>query len=110
MLIHDNTVATHLFYIAQEAVQNAIKHGAAKRITIDLSAEEDLITLEIADNGRGFREDVPTKGMGLRIMHHRANMIGAAFQVKSNPPEGVVAKCSVRVLIGKEATGGKSQS
>lgn len=52
VLIHDNTVATHLFYIAREAAQNAVKHGMPERIAIELSSRDGLVTLTITDNGR----------------------------------------------------------
>jgi len=75
--IHDHSVATHLFRIAQEAVSNAIKHGRAKRIVIALHQASGRITLSISDNGSGLSKS-PTshKGMGLRIMQSRAGMIG----------------------------------
>jgi PAS domain S-box-containing protein len=105
VLIHDNTVATHLFYIAREAVQNAVKHGMAKRIEVDLTLDDSIITLTVADNGPGMEEAMETKGMGLRIMSHRANMIGASFEMKPNPEgRGTLVKCSVRSPIRKETT------
>jgi signal transduction histidine kinase len=108
--IHDNTIATHFFYIAQEAVQNAIKHGAAKRITIDLCADEDIVTLRVADNGRGMQESMPTTGMGLRIMRHRAQMVGASFKVKQNPRGGTIVECLVMDPVREETIHGKAQS
>ncbi|MDQ5986545.1 MAG: hypothetical protein CSYNP_02275 [Syntrophus sp. SKADARSKE-3] len=72
VFIHDNALATHLFYIAQEATQNAIKHGKAKHIKIDLSADGGKILLQIKDNGSGIPDKISTKGMGLRIMSYRA--------------------------------------
>jgi len=109
VLVHDNTVATHLFYIAREAVQNAVKHGMAKRIFIDLSSDDGVITLGIADNGLGMQEAMLTKGMGLRIMSHRAKMIGGSFEIKRGPAGGTVVECCVRDTLGKETVYGRAQ-
>lgn len=107
VLIHDNTVATHLFYVAREAVQNAVKHGKAEHIAVDLSSDDGIIALRVADNGRGMPETLPAKGMGLRIMSHRAKMIGATFEITGSPAGGTVVKCCVRDPIKKEKAYGK---
>jgi signal transduction histidine kinase len=105
--IHDNTVATHLFYIAQEAVQNATKHGETRRVTLELLSDEETVTLRVADYGVGIPEQLPATGMGLRIMSHRAQMIGGSFEVKRNPDGGTVVECLVRVPDRKETVHGQ---
>jgi len=70
----DRAVATHLFRLAQEAVNNSVKHGKAKKIAIGLKAVENSLVLVIRDNGTGFaQQSVPSKGLGLRIMSYRAH-------------------------------------
>jgi PAS domain S-box-containing protein len=96
VLVHDNTVATHLFYIAQEAVHNAIKHGEANQILIELSSDDNGIVLEIRDNGEGMPETFPSTGMGLRIMSYRAKLIGASLEIKRDEGKGTLVKCSLR--------------
>ena len=54
VLIHDDTVATHLYYIAREAVNNAIKHGHGSQIVIRLAADQEQGALTITDNGSGI--------------------------------------------------------
>jgi PAS domain S-box-containing protein len=94
VLIHDDTMATHLYHIAQEAVNNAIKHGHAKNILIRLSAENGWGTLQISDNGTGIQEDrLSSQGMGLHIMSYRAGMIGGRLDVRQNPPRGTCVTC-----------------
>jgi signal transduction histidine kinase len=94
VLIHDDTMATHLYHIAQEAVNNAIKHGQAKNILIRLSAENGWGTLRINDNGTGIQEDrLSSRGMGLHIMSYRAGMIGGRLDVRQNPPRGTCVTC-----------------
>lgn len=108
--IHDNTVATHLYYIAQEAVQNAIKHGGAKQVVIYLSSDEDIICLRVADDGLGLQEPMPATGMGLRIMSQRAQMIGASFAAKRNVEGGTVVECLVGNALRKENRNGKAEA
>ncbi|NTW07763.1 MAG: hypothetical protein HGA29_07960 [Syntrophaceae bacterium] len=96
VLINDNALATHLFYIAQEATQNAIKHGKAKLINIDLSSSGGKITLRITDNGSGISNAGSTKGMGLRIMSYRAKMIHAELNIEDGPDGGTIVACTLR--------------
>jgi signal transduction histidine kinase len=95
-LICDNAVATNLFRIAQEAVSNAIKHGRASEIEISLDASPSGILLAVKDNGLGIASDRPDgNGMGLRIMSHRAAVIGGRFSVQRNAAGGTVAVCMI---------------
>jgi PAS domain S-box-containing protein len=85
----DSTVSLHLYYIAQEAVFNAVRHGKAAEITVSVSGAGDRFILEIQDNGAGFHW--PTNGstgMGIRIMRYRARVIGATINLKSQPNQG----------------------
>ncbi len=110
VLIHDNTVATHLFYIAQEAVQNAVKHSMAKTITLELTLDNGLVSLAVSDNGQGMPQgSASTKGMGLRIMHQRAKMIGGAIKIRQNPEGGSIIRCCVRDPDRKDVAHGQSQ-
>lgn len=96
VFIRDNVVATHLFRIAQEAVSNAIKHGQAKQIEIVLSAALDCLTLAIHDNGSGLPSGGPrASGMGLRIMHYRASVIGGSLAIERQPNGGTTVVCSI---------------
>src|SRR6202045_4070952 len=83
VLIHDDTVATHLYYIAQEAVNNAIKHGHASQIIIRLAANQEQGALTISDNGSGIA-DIPANngGMGRHLMNYRASVIGGSLEIQ----------------------------
>lgn len=95
--IDDAATATHLFRIAQEAVNNAVRHAKAKKILVSLWNEKGLLELAIEDNGVGLPPDWEKKrGMGARIMAHRAAMIGGTFLIEPNPTGGTLVKCSVR--------------
>ena len=94
VLIHDDTVATHLYHITQEAVNNAIKHGKARQVVIALGARGGRGALTISDNGSGIgKVSASNKGMGLHIMNYRAKMIGGALEVKQSKPHGTVVSC-----------------
>jgi PAS domain S-box-containing protein len=94
--INDHTVAQQLYYIAQESVLNAAKHGKARLIEIFLKDGPDLCTLIVQDNGQGLpaKPGEPT-GMGLRIMNYRARLINATLRVSNRPEGGVEVVCQL---------------
>ena len=86
VLFADNSAATHVYRIAQEAVQNAIRHGKATAIAIELIPRgKGGWRLVIRDNGTGLPAKNLQPGMGLRTMTHRAQVIGAAFSLEPLP-------------------------
>jgi signal transduction histidine kinase len=92
--IADIATATHLYRIAQEAISNAVRHGKAKHITISLGMDSDDCVLRIEDDGAGLPLPRPNHpGMGLRIMQHRAAMIGGKFRIE-RAAKGTVAICT----------------
>jgi PAS domain S-box-containing protein len=94
VLIHDAPMATHLYHIAQEAVNNALKHGQAKSIVIRLFAGEREGTLMIRDDGIGIeRPRAPHSGVGLHIMNYRAGMIGGSVEIRRDQTRGTVVTC-----------------
>jgi PAS domain S-box-containing protein len=86
----------HLFRIAQQAVDNAIKHGRARRIEIGLSARDGQGRLTIHDNGAGFAKKPASGngGIGLHIMNYRAQLIGGMLQVRRLVRGGADVTCS----------------
>ncbi len=93
LLIRDATVASHLYHIAQEAVSNAIKHGKARHIDIDLRNRGAEGVLIVRDTGCGIApEPREHSGMGLDIMKHRARMVGGALGIASSS-EGTIVTC-----------------
>jgi len=94
VLISDVNKATHLYHIAQEAVNNAIKHGRPQRINISLWSANGEGTLLVADNGLGIQESPANRtGMGLNIMGYRARMVGGSLEVRPNPGGGTAVTC-----------------
>ena len=94
VLVHDAGVATHLYHIAQEAVNNAIKHGHAGQVLIRLFSGESEGTLIIRDDGVGIERSAGMHGgVGLQIMNYRAGMIGGNLDVRREQPNGTVVTC-----------------
>jgi signal transduction histidine kinase len=90
----EGDVATHLYRIAEEAARNAARHGKAKRIVIGWSAEPQGLVLEVRDDGTGIPEAARRgPGLGLRIMAHRAAMIGASLGVEQLTGGGTSVVC-----------------
>ncbi|MBT3200211.1 MAG: sensor histidine kinase [Phycisphaerales bacterium] len=75
-----------LFRMAQEAVNNALRHGKSENISIALEQQDNLLTMDICDDGVGFDTDSQiSSGLGLRSMTERARTIGGAFEITSKP-------------------------
>jgi len=98
--VPNNTTATHLFRIAQEALNNALRHGQADQIDVSLSQCNGQITLQVKDNGRGFDPDLSLRGkavggMGLQIMAYRAGIIGGVLRIERHKKGGMLVECKV---------------
>ena len=96
-------MSTHLYRIAQEAVNNAIKHGQAKNIVISLFARNEYGTLRIENDGSSSARSLPRidSGMGMQIMNYRARMIGGSLKVESGGIRGITITCLFPLPEGK---------
>jgi signal transduction histidine kinase len=119
-----STVAMHLFRIAQEALSNAVRHGRAKRVSITQAHGSDQLRLRVQDDGRGIHSVLRTggteildtetvaaesvdpgvsapvrpednRGMGIRIMHYRARVIGGRLEIRPGTERGTIVTCTV---------------
>lgn len=96
VLVRDTAAATHLFRIAQEAVSNAIRHGHARHVEVVLQQRPQRIVLLVNDDGAGFvKPPEDHRGMGLRIMEHRAGIIHASLAIQPRPEGGTTVVCSL---------------
>jgi signal transduction histidine kinase len=86
-IIVDKAIALNLYRIAQEAVCNSLRHSQAQRIEIKLSEAGEQYMLSIEDNGIGLPDQSKNKSstLGLRSMRCRADLIGAAIEVRETP-------------------------
>jgi signal transduction histidine kinase len=94
VVVGDPFVAGHLYRIVQEAVNNAVKHSQAKHVTVRLAAAGPELRLEIADDGAGLTKPRgKATGLGMGVMQHRANVIGANLTIDSKRGGGVTIVC-----------------
>ena len=99
---------THLFRIAQEAISNAVRHGRAGHVAVALAVGSEQVRLRITDDGVGFPAEIraggtvgapvrpdDNRGMGVRIMHYRAQIAGGALDIRPGVDGGTVVSCTV---------------
>lgn len=106
-LPHD--VSLGLFRIAQEGLNNVVKHSGAREAQVILRGKEGVLQLSVADFGRGFEQaDAAAKGgLGLASMRERLRLINGAFTVSSQPGEGttITARVPIPEVSGKKKAG-----
>lgn len=90
VVFQDNSMATHLYHIAREAVNNAVKHSGADMIELSLSRGNGFVHLYIKDNGKGIKDTGITRGIGLQIMAYRAKIIDARFDIKTGRQGSII--------------------
>ena len=92
-------VEEELYRIAQEALNNALRHAAATSVTVRICVDSECVELEVADDGQGFApETVGAKGgMGLTSMQERAEKLGGSLTICSAPGAGTRVKARVRL-------------
>ncbi|MBU2452398.1 MAG: PAS domain S-box protein, partial [Proteobacteria bacterium] len=95
----DDTLATALYRIGQEAVTNALKHSKANSITLEIKADDEGIVLTVQDNGCGFDilNEKGHNGFGLEGMRERANLVGGKLDISSRLSHGTTICCKVKV-------------
>ena len=106
--VEDPGVAVQLYRIAQEAISNAVRHGRARHVSVTLATDEGGLLLEVRDDGSGWPDEplaghgihgVPPPagpgGVGLRIMHHRASVLGGVLKLRSTPGGGACVVCAL---------------
>ena len=114
--VGDPGVAVQLYRIAQEAISNAVRHGRARRVSVTLATDEGGLRLEVSDDGSGWPDDMPAAdgippsgagraspaGAGLRIMHHRASVLGGVLKLRATPGGGACVVCALprAALVG----------
>lgn len=99
LAISDSTTTIQLYRIAQEAINNAVKHSRAQHIWLRLQPENGYVVLTVKDDGVGLPDPSErSDGMGLRIMNYRAGMIGAELDVQRDPDGGTIVLCRLKKM------------
>jgi signal transduction histidine kinase len=104
-LPYSRDAAVHIYRIAQQAIDNAIRHGNAKCIEIKLEHTDQQFRMCVWDDGSGFDESADKPhGLGLRTMAFRADVFNGTFEISSKPGEGtcVIVTADVAALLGVE--------
>ena len=96
-------IQTQLFRVAEEALNNALKHASATEVQVLIRSSNGTATLEIGDNGRGFdpAETVMTGGLGLISMQERLEKLGGRFELISEPGLGTTVRVNLDQLDGE---------
>ncbi len=92
--ISNSEVLTHVYHIIQEAVYNAVKHSKSETINIVITETHKTIMIVIEDKGYGF-DIAHVRGMGLKIMRHRAAVIGAELKITSMVNAGTTISLTI---------------
>jgi signal transduction histidine kinase len=89
----------YMYRIAQEAMNNTMKHAAASEISVEIFSDSGKLFLNIADNGKGFKfgKTHSYVGNGLYNMRERAGLLGGSFEIFSEPGKGTLVKVNVPV-------------
>lgn len=96
LLVEDSITASHIFRIAQEAVRNSIRHAHPTAVHLSLASNRETLTLTVHDNGPGLPSQPDSKaGVGLRVMAHRAKLIGGELTIDSTAGQGTQVRCRV---------------
>jgi len=94
-LILDAAKRKNIFLIVKEAINNAVKYSEASQLTIALHQKNQILTIQINDNGKGFDEATIRSGNGLRNLRERTHEINGTITIASNPGSGTAIEFSI---------------
>lgn len=95
---YEEGAAINLYRIAQEAINNATRHGKARNIAISLDTTERFTTLRVLDDGVGISQAMANdSGMGLNIMRYRARLNGGELRIEQPKSGGTIISCTARI-------------
>ena len=92
----DHSVANHLYRIAQESINNSVRHGKAQRISVELQTDDQMAHLQVIDDGLGFDAGRPdVYGLGLKTMRYRTRCMRGELDIYSTPGNGTAISCRI---------------
>jgi signal transduction histidine kinase len=93
--VRDRHISANLYRIAQEAVNNILKHAQANHVIIGLQRRDSTLVLYISDDGVGFRPSKKGRGLGIHLMTYRADVVDGKLSIDSQPGRGTKITCEV---------------
>ena len=84
-----------IFRVAQEALQNAVKHSGARHIDVHLTGAPSQLTLRVVDDGGGFDPLAPAAGLGLLTMRERVELLGGSLRIETGRSTGTRVEATV---------------
>lgn len=94
----DKQIETTIYRVIQEALTNIGKYAETSTAEVRLHTKETQIEVVVNDNGKGFDQEVRTKGVGLFSMEERANGVGGQLNIQSKPDEGT----KIHLIVPKD--------
>lgn len=94
-------VRESLLRVTREAANNAVRHGGARTISINLRCDRSQLVLTVSDDGTGFDPETVRRGYGLRSMRDRVEALGGQIEVRSQPGRGAVVEVLVPERIAR---------
>jgi signal transduction histidine kinase len=85
----------NIFRIAQELVNNIVKHAEAQHVVVHFSQQYNVITLSFGDDGKGFKNGAQQNGVGLTNIYTRAELIGGTVEIQSSPGKGTFVQLTI---------------
>ena len=101
-----HNIEEDLFHLSMEALNNALKHAGASEVLLSLDSEQDILTLKVEDNGRGFDPELASSqgGLGISSMIERAEKIGGELSIQSEPNNGTAVIVNVPLSGNRAST------
>jgi signal transduction histidine kinase len=93
-------IALCFYRVAQEALNNVVKHSGSRSVRVSLVEDAELVCLQVADSGIGFDLTQHSSGLGLVTMQERVQLVGGKFSTVSRPGEGTTVTAEVRHPFG----------
>ena len=95
----DKKIKTYIYRLTQEALNNIVKHAAARDVWVNLTRKEEELTLVVRDNGRGFsvEEAWQSGGNGMHNMRERASLLQGQIEIRSAPGKGTTITVHVPI-------------
>jgi signal transduction histidine kinase len=97
---------TAVYRIVQEALANAVKHGNARRVTVEIEEDHTVVRVTIRDDGDGFDPTARTDGYGLLGMQERAELLGGTLGIESAPKRGTTVRAELPAQHRRHARAG----